>query len=49
MTENDKKNIRAWFFKNFRTHTDWTGTYIEYHDKCTSVEELFNIFVNAIE
>lgn len=45
----DESKIKEWFLKNMRTHTDWTGTYVEYNQNCDSVEELYKDFMDYIK
>jgi len=49
MTQEDKEKIVKFLKTNLRTHTDWTGTYIEFQHKCNSVEEFIEVFFNSIE
>ncbi len=42
------KAIIEFFEDNLKTHTDWTGTYVETKYKCDSVEEFINKFLEYI-
>lgn len=37
-----KKILKEWCEKNLKTHTDWTGTYVETAYKCESLEEFID-------
>lgn len=41
--------ITEFFENNLRTHTDWTGTYVETCYKCNSVEEFISKFMDYIK
>ena len=50
--ENYKVNreiVTEFFEKNLRTHTDWTGTYVETQYKCDSVEKFIDKFMDYIK
>ena len=49
MTQEDKELIRQFCYENLRTHTDWTGTYVETRYKCKSVDNFVNKLLNYIE
>ncbi len=49
MLQKDKEKIAKFLKDNLRTHTDWTGTYVETQYKCDSVEKFIEIFFNSIE
>ena len=49
MTQEDKELIRKFCENNLRTHTDWTGTYVETRYKCKSVDDFVNKLLNYIE
>ena len=49
MTQEDKEKITKFLKANLHTHTDWTGTYVEFQHECDSVEEFIEIFFNSIE
>lgn len=40
--------ITEFFEDNLKTHTDWTGTYVETQYKCESVEEFIDKFMDYI-
>ena len=41
--------IKEFCENNLRTHTDWTGTYVETRYKCKSVDDFVNKLLNYIE
>lgn len=41
----NKEKIAQWFLKNFKVHTDWTGSYVETQYNCDSVKELIDKFL----
>jgi hypothetical protein len=49
MTQKDKEKITKFLRANLCTHTDWTGTYVEFQHKCDSVDKFIEIFFNSIE
>ena len=49
MTQEEKKLIRKFCENNLRTHTDWTGTYVETRYKCESVDEFVDKLLNYVE
>lgn len=49
MTQEDKELIIEFCKNNLHTHTDWTGTRVETIDKCESVENFIDEFLNYIE
>jgi hypothetical protein len=49
MTQKDKEKITKFLRANLRTHTDWSGTYVEFQHKCDSVDKFIEIFFNSIE
>ncbi len=49
MTQSDKAAIANFCINNLHTHTDWTGTRVETIEKCESVEEFIDKFLNCIE
>ena len=49
MNQEDKEKITKFLKTNLRTHTDWTGTYVETKYKYDSVEKFIEIFFNSIE
>lgn len=44
----DKEKIAKWFVSNFRIHTDWTGSYVEYKNKGVSIKEIIDKFFSEV-
>lgn len=44
-----KEIIKEWCEKNMKTHTDWTGTYVETEYKCDSVDEFVDKLYEYLE
>ena len=49
MTQENKELVKEFCEKNLRTHTDWTGTYVETQYKCESVNDFVNKLLNYIK
>lgn len=45
----NKEKISKWFLDNFKTHTDWTGCYVETKYKCNSVKDIIDKFFQENE
>lgn len=45
----DRKKVIDWFRSNMKTHDDWTGTYVEYQEKCETVDDFIYKFLNEVE
>lgn len=44
-----KKILKEWCEKNLKTHTDWTGTYVETEYKCNSIDEFVDKLFSYLE
>ena len=45
----NREIVTEFFEWNLRTHTDWTGTYVETRHKCDSVEKFIDKFMDYIK